>query len=142
MASPQFLTPRPVTPSHTVKRFTLAEARRTLPLVRRVVSDVVRTHERIANEQAALAAAKPKDQQGLQKDLDRSMERLTNYVDELHSIGCEVKDFQTGLIDFIGCHRGHDVCLCWKLGEETISYWHEVQAGFAGRQPVSVLEEN
>ena len=50
--------------------------------------------------------------------------------------------YRESLVDFIGRHRGHDVCLCWKLGEETIGYWLEIQTGFAGRQPVSVLEED
>jgi hypothetical protein len=142
MAGPQFLTPKPVSPSRPNKRFTLAEANRALPLVRRIVSDVVKTHEQVTAHQAALIAAKAKDQQVIQTHLDRSIELLQNYVDELHGIGCDLKDFQIGLVDFLGRHRGHDVCLCWKLGEETIAYWHEIEAGFAGRQPVSVLEEN
>ena len=46
-----------------------------------------------------------------------------------------------GLIDFTGRHKGRDVCLCWKLGEETVGYWHEMDAGFAGRQPIATLRE-
>ena len=53
----------------------------------------------------------------------------------------ELKDYQTGLIDFIGRHEGRDVYLCWKLGEEQITHWHELNAGFAGRQPVETLKE-
>ena len=47
-----------------------------------------------------------------------------------------------GLVDFIGRHQGRDVYLCWKLGEAAIAYWHELQTGFAGRQPVSSLQED
>ena len=67
---------------------------------------------------------------------------LHAYVDELTEVGCDLKDYRLGLVDFIGRHEGHDVCLCWKLGEDTISYWHEMNAGYTGRQPVSVLREN
>jgi hypothetical protein len=142
MAGPQFITPKSVTPSRSPKRFTLAEANRSLPLVRRIVSDVVKTHDQITAIQTSLDAAKAKDQPALQSQMDRAVEHLQNYVEELHEVGCDLKDYQMGLIDFIGRHQGHDVCLCWKLGEETVAYWHEVQTGFAGRQPVSILEEN
>jgi hypothetical protein len=142
MAGPQFITPKSVKPSRSAKRFTLAEANRSLPLVRRIVSDVVKTHDQITALQTSLDAAKAKDQPTLQTQLDRAVEHLQNYVDELHEVGCDLKDYQMGLIDFIGRHQGHDVCLCWKLGEESVAYWHEIQTGFAGRQPVSILEEN
>jgi len=142
MAGPQFLTPKPVSLAKSVKRFALAEANRTLPLVQRVVSDIVKTHSLVSNLQIELATAKSKDQPTIQTQLDRAAELLQNYVDELHEIGCEVKDYQMGLVDFLGRHRGHDVCLCWKLGEERILYWLELQTGFAGRQPVSILEED
>jgi hypothetical protein len=142
MAGPQFITPKSISPSRNTKRFKLAEANRSLPLVRRVVTDIVKTHERITNLQASLESAKHKDQSPVQSQLDRQVEQLQNYVEELHEIGCDLKDYQMGLVDFIGRHRGHDVCLCWKLGEDTIAYWHEIQTGFAGRQPVSILEED
>jgi hypothetical protein len=142
MAGPQFITPKSVSPSRSTKRFKLAEANRALPLVRRVVSDIVKTHEQMTDLQSQLEAAKHKDQAPLQTRIDATMEHLQSYVDELHDIGCDLKDYQMGLVDFIGRHRGHDVCLCWKLGEETIAHWHEIQTGFAGRQPVSILEED
>ena len=62
-------------------------------------------------------------------------------MEELSDVGCELKDFRTGLVDFVGRHQGRDVCLCWKLGEDRIAFWHETSAGYAGRQPVSSLEE-
>jgi hypothetical protein len=130
-----------VSPSRSTKRFKLAEANRALPLVKRIVGDIVKMHDQVTVLQATLAAAKQKDQPMKQKELDHAIELLQNYVDELHEVGCELKDYQTGLVDFLGRHRGHEVCLCWKLGEDHIAYWHEIQSGFAGRQPVSILEE-
>lgn len=141
MAGPRFTTPKSVTPSPSTKRFKLAEANRSLPLVRRIVTDIVKTHEQITSLQAALESAKHKDQPPIQAKIDFAVEHLQNFVEELHDIGCDLKDYQMGLVDFLGRHRGHDVCLCWKLGEDTIEFWHEIQTGFAGRQPISQLQE-
>jgi hypothetical protein len=41
------------------------------------------------------------------------------------------------LLDFPAMRAGREVCLCWQRGEESIEYWHEVEAGFAGRQPIA-----
>ncbi len=142
MAAPQFFTPRPVRPSRPKRRFTLQEANRALPLVRRVVGDVVKAHTEAVALQGGLESASGKEQVRLQGQLDATMHRLEDFVDELSEIGCDLKDYQTGLIDFIGRHQGRDVCLCWKLGEETIAYWHELDSGFAGRQPASILQED
>jgi hypothetical protein len=141
MAGPQFLTPQPVSNTRTPRRFTLEEANRTLPLVRRIVADIVRTHEEISQLQQQLELAKPGQQMLVQERLEGGLGHLQDYVDELTEVGCELKDFRTGLIDFIGRHEGREVCLCWKLGEETIGFWHELHSGFAGRQPVSKLRE-
>lgn len=142
MAGQQFLTPRRVVPSRQIKRFTLSQANSTLPLVRRIVDDLVKTYEQISRLQSRQIDAPAKDQDDLQKQLDRAKDKLQGYADELHDVGCEMKDLRIGLVDFVGCHQGRDVCLCWKLGEDTIAYWHEQQAGFAGRQPISTLQED
>jgi hypothetical protein len=142
MAGPQFFTPRSVTPSRPRRRFTLEEANRSLPLVRRIVTDVVKTHAEATQLQQQLERTTgATEQAGVQKQLEQAMHRLEDFVDELSEIGCELKDYQTGLIDFTGRHQGHDICLCWKLGEDHIAFWHELNSGFAGRKPVSLLRE-
>jgi hypothetical protein len=141
MAGPQFFTPKSVRPSRPRRRFTLEQANKSLPLVRRIVGDVVKTHSEAAKLQQQLERAGASDQAPLQASLEHAMHRLEDFVDELSEIGCELKDYQTGLIDFTGRHHGHDVCLCWKLGEECVAYWHEIDTGFAGRKPVSLLRE-
>ena len=142
MPGPQFFTPKSVKPSRPKRRFTVAQANSTLPLVQRVVRDIVRTHGEVAKLQSEMegqpAGKSPKEAQAR---LDALMGHMEDYVDELTEIGCDLKDYQTGLIDFIGRHAGHDVCLCWKLGEPRIDFWHEMDAGFAGRQPISTLRE-
>ena len=144
MPGPQFLSPRSgsVRPSRPKRRFTLEQANRTLPLVRRVVADVVKTHAAVLKLQRELdRLPASKDPAAVQKQLDAAMNRLEDFEDELSDIGCELKDHQSGLIDFVGRHQGREVYLCWKLGEERITHWHELDTGFAGRQPVSKLDE-
>ena len=141
MAAPQSFTPRPVRPSRPKRRFTLAQANSALPLVRRIVGDIVKTHGMILRLQAEMDRAGGKEQAAAQSRLDQSVGRLEDYVEELTEVGCELKDYQVGLIDFVGRHESRDVYLCWKLGEEQVGYWHEMNAGYTGRQPVSSLKE-
>jgi hypothetical protein len=141
MAAPQSFTPRPVRASRPKRRFTLAQANSALPLVRRIVGDIVKTHGMILRLQAEMDRAGGKEQATAQSRLDQSVGRLEDYVEELTEVGCELKDYQVGLIDFVGRHESRDVYLCWKLGEEQVGYWHEMNAGYTGRQPVSSLKE-
>jgi len=139
MAGSSSLTPKPVTPSRSVKHFSLDEANRALPLVKRIVGDIVKSHQRVNELETALAGASPKTQPIAQAEMDHLMERMQAYVDELASVGCQLKDPKIGLVDFLGSHEGRDICLCWKLGEERVEHWHETTAGYTGRQPVSAL---
>ncbi len=74
-------------------------------------------------------------------DIQPLLERLQSYLDELLALGVELKDFDNGLVDFVGRHKGRDVYLCWKLNEPRVEYWHELDAGVAGRQQISSLDE-
>lgn len=146
MASPSSFAPSPVTPSRSKKRFTLEQANRTLPLVSRIVRDIVATHQHVAANQPQKTTGKQlkadkNAKAANDKSNDAQVDRLQGFVDELSSVGAELKDYSVGLIDFVGRHKGHDVYLCWKLGEDSINYWHEMHAGFAGRQPISQLDE-
>jgi hypothetical protein len=148
-SAPQPLTPKSVRPSRPKRRFSLEQANSTLPLVKRIVRDIVRTHSEVLKCQQQLEKSTGRQQQRQQQptpqetqgQLERHMTRLEDYVDELTEVGADLKDYQTGLIDFTGRHLGRDVCLCWKLGEDRIAFWHELDAGFAGRQPVASLKE-
>ena len=60
----------------------------------------------------------------------------THLVDEIGTHGAEVKDLDTGLIDFPALRHGETVLLCWQLGEDEIAWWHTVEDGFAGRRPL------
>jgi len=141
MAGPQFFTPRSVRPSRPRRHFTVDQANKALPLVRRVTADIIKTHAGAVSLQQQLEKAASKDRGLLQTQLETTMHSLEDYVDELSEIGCDLKDYQMGLIDFTGRHEGRDVCLCWKMGEEQIGFWHEMDAGYTGRQPIATLKE-
>lgn len=130
-------------PRPSRRRFTLEEANKTLPLVSRIVRDIVAMHEeaRQVHQQLESRPA-PHLRGGLESDLERKLARLQSLVDELQQAHAELKDFRMGLVDFVSRHAGRDIYLCWKLGEESIQAWHELDAGFAGRQPISALKSD
>ena len=57
-------------------------------------------------------------------------------MQQLEDLGCLLKDLTTGLVDFYGTRRGELVFLCWKLGEDRIRFWHGLDEGYTGRQPL------
>lgn len=123
------------------KLFTPESANRALVLVRRIVQDIAVRHERMLRmrqEREELAVSSPRSDrlEQLQRDFEQLIERLNELHEELREIGCELKDWSSGLVDFPALHHGRLVYLCWKLGEDQVSNWHEVYAGFSGRQPV------
>ena len=61
-------------------------------------------------------------------------DRLREYEEELNNLGVLLKDYHTGLVDFPCWMDDHEVYLCWRLGEDEVAHWHEIDAGFAGRQ--------
>lgn len=142
MQGPQSAPPEFAYPVRVKRRFTVAEANRTLPLVSRIVGDIVHTHTQAIFLQSRIGRVNSREQPAVQEQLERVIDRLEDYVDELTEIGCELKDYTLGLIDFTGRHDGRDVYLCWKLGEPEIGHWHELDDGFNGRQPLSTLCES
>ncbi len=72
----------------------------------------------------------------LQRELAKHIQALQVLVNDLKEFGCELKDADSGLIDFLSLRNGHEIYLCWRLGEKRINFWHRLDAGFAGRQPL------
>lgn len=129
-----------------VRLFTVEMANRAIPLVRRIVTDIMDEHPRwrdlVARYELAAAGARPDwgetpEMRLLRTQVDKSAERINGYLHELEQIGCQFKGFEQGLVDFYGLHEGRLVCLCWQLGEDSVTHWHELDAGFAGRQPIT-----
>jgi hypothetical protein len=129
-----------------MKIFTVDQANSTLPLVRRIVQDIVAEHPRwkdlVSRYELAAAGARAEwgespEQLDLRREIDSVAVRINGYVDELAQVGCLLKGFEHGLVDFYGHHEGRLVLLCWRLGEEAVTHWHEIDAGFAGRQEIT-----
>jgi hypothetical protein len=68
---------------------------------------------------------------------DKAFQDIKDTLAEIDSIGVQVKDLDIGLLDFPCEVDGQVVLLCWKLGEKSITHWHGVSEGFAGRKPVT-----
>jgi hypothetical protein len=127
-----------------MKLFTVDQANATLPLVRKIVADVVREHaawrEKILEldliASSATADSDPLVAQRLERDVQARAREIAGFQRELGSLGIELKDPRLGLVDFPSDMNGRRVLLCWRLGEAEVQYWHEVDAGYAGRQPL------
>lgn len=72
----------------------------------------------------------------LRAEIDKLIQQAKDAVAEIDAIGVQVKDLDTGLLDFPCMIDGEIVLLCWKMGESRIDFWHTVEAGFRGRQPL------
>ena len=127
--------------------FTVDQANRTLPLVSRIVADIVQTYERWQDEIRAFELASV-GQQGdepspvavaREREAQRLALEITGFVRELEAIGVEFKGYDVGLVDFPSRIGDRTVYLCWRLGESAVQYWHETDGGFAGRQPIEAL---
>jgi hypothetical protein len=132
---------------HMEKLFTLDEANRTLPLVSRIVQDLVHDHSRwedkVREFELATVGAGPDRPDAiadlLQIEAQRLARDIEGYIAELNELGVVCKGMDTGLVDFRGMMDGREIFFCWKLGEPSIQYWHEIDAGFVGRQKLKPL---
>jgi hypothetical protein len=131
----------------TRRLFTAAEANAALPLVRAIVSDLAQLSRDVIERRERLEqlrgnrAARPhgvydEELSQIEDELQRDAEQLQEYVDELLELGVEPKSGPEGLVDFPAQIDGRPVYLCWKLGEPAVTHWHELDAGFRGRQPI------
>ena len=115
------------------KLFTPADAERTLPLVRRIVADIMTTGRQLKGLQAAKASPAEKE-----TEARRLTNRLQEHMAELEHIGCFFKDwnFEIGLVDFPGVIDGQKVMFCWRSDEATIRFYHPFTEGYASRKPI------
>jgi len=128
--------------------FTIEQANAMLPLVRAITSDlatlakdVVERRHRLALLLAGreLKTGDPYSDElsQMESDLERDAHRLQEYVEELRQLGVEPKGAVEGLVDFPCEQDGRLVFLCWRLGEPEVLFYHDLDTGFAGRQPLT-----
>jgi hypothetical protein len=137
----------PLQNSSARKFFSIDEANATLPLVRAITADlvelsrhVIERRERVnlltAGREVRSEDPYTQELKQVQQEIEQDIERLHGYVEELRQIGVEPKNPAEGIVDFPAKLEGRVVYLCWKLGESEVLHWHEVDAGFAGRQAI------
>lgn len=121
--------------------FTVESANATLPLVRRIVDDLMTLHPEwraavTAYELAqdgADASGESDEARTARLEVGRLAGEIEACLDELEQIGCHFRDFDLGLVDFPARRDGRVVSLCWHRAESSVSHWHELTTGFAGR---------
>lgn len=134
-----------MSPVAQARIFTLEEAERTLPLLRRILTDLraeYRTwQEALADYELLSGGVRAQDEESeeliaARRAVTQSADRITDYLEEIEAVGCLFKGFEAGLVDFYTLREDRLVFLCWQVEETHITHWHEVEAGYAGRQPV------
>ncbi|HLJ32597.1 MAG TPA: DUF2203 domain-containing protein [Ktedonobacteraceae bacterium] len=126
--------------------FTREEAEALLPEITIVLRQIQQSRKALQEDEEALNTLRMQAMGNghhlherimiLQKAVGKHAKMLQKLLVELHAFGCELKDPDMGLIDFLSQRNDREIYLCWYLGEERINYWHYLHTGFAGRQPL------
>ena len=133
--------------------FSVAEANQRLPLVRAIVDDIVSLFVDVQERRERLTTLMHQDGTGTKRqaspyteeleqmdaEIRADIERLNGFAHELAELGVELKDPNIGLCDFPTIVDDREACLCWKLGEPSVDFWHDLKSGFSGRQSVADL---
>lgn len=131
-----------------MKTFTLDEAQALLPVLEALLKRAIegkRAAEEVESQLSDLSRSiylsggmrvNLSDVARQRADMESHLERVRESISEIDSIGVQVKDLDTGLLDFPFRLDEEVVLLCWRLGETSIEHWHTVESGFQGRQPV------
>ena len=128
------------------RTFTLEEATSLLPRLTEILTEMQEKKRRVDNVRQEivgmtktasgnghLVSQDVRDRQKTAQELIEQLNKLGGHVKEM---GVELKGIDEGLVDFPSEREGRTVYLCWKLGEDAITTWHELDTGFAGRQPL------
>ena len=122
------------------KLFTLEEANALIPQLLTLVPEIQKLSGSMdhdfpdihnAREKAKWNGGSPQGTRYLNVIL-----KYSHLIQEIESIGCEIKGVREGLIDFPSIREGREVYLCWRMPEKEICFWHGLDAGFSGRQPI------
>ena len=126
--------------------YTVEEANLALPRLRQWLPRLRARRQRldvVQRKQSELAVKAAANGNLVEEEVlatQREAQRLAGEVDKLiariNGLGCQIKDIEQGLVDFPALREGREVCLCWRLGEAEVAFWHELEAGFGGRQPL------
>lgn len=121
--------------------FNLEQANAALQIIRPMVQQILDIRQAILARQPeiwpVLEKAAGNGGNKAASQMEKEFERLDALVRQVEATGAILKDVNTGLVDFLSRHEGRQVYLCWQFNEDQVSYWHDLDAGFAGRQPIA-----
>ncbi len=124
----------------TQRYFTLQEANETLNLIRPLMDEVQAIRVKILkNQPEAWPAIEKSAGNGGNRALSnmvQDFEKFDALIHRIQDMDVLIKDINLGLLDFPALKDGREVYLCWQYGEGDIAFWHEVEEGYAGRQPI------
>jgi hypothetical protein len=122
------------------KHFTVDEANAMLPELRELLEAIRASRDHLAVEwesAAPVLRAAPRNGGGAEASgYVSELLRLNRLLRDVTSRGVLIKDIDKGLIDFPHLRDGEEVLLCWEMGEESVAFWHDLETGYAGRQPI------
>jgi hypothetical protein len=121
--------------------FTLDQANAAVEVIRPILREMLEIRQRIMDLQPevwpVIEKAVGNGGSLAASQATREFERINQLAHEIQAIGGVIKDLNNGLVDFPALRDGREVYLCWKYGEQKVEFWHEIEAGFSGRQPWS-----
>ena len=124
----------------TQRHFSLQEANETLNLIRPLIDEIQAIRLKILkNQPEAWPVIEKSAGNGGNRALSNMVQDFEKFDALIHRIQATdvlIKDINLGLLDFPALKDGREVYLCWQYGEDDIAFWHEVEAGYAGRQPI------
>ena len=135
-----------------LKVFTVEEANRMIPKLTEMISELQAKQQEILAKEVEIDALEllypESEEEKPASEVAHEIEtynelvgRFYSLIDEIHEMGCFLKDINMGLLDFYTLYQGRVVYLCWKLGESEVGFWHEVGGGYAYRQPILRSDE-
>ncbi len=120
--------------------FTVEEANTALQVIRPLVGRILEIRARILEKQpemwAVIEKAAGNGGNKLASGIEQEFERINTLIQRIRATGAIVKEVNVGLVDFLSLREGRGVFLCWQYGEDEVSFWHDIDAGFAGRQRI------
>jgi hypothetical protein len=123
--------------------FTIEEARAVLQAIRPLMDEIQAIRQEILVQQpeawGVVQSAAGNGGNRAASRMVKQFDRLDRLVHQIQDLGAALKDINLGLLDFAARRGDREVCLCWKHGEPDLLFWHEADAGFAGRQPIDTF---